>query len=325
MRKYLIIILFPIVLVFGFLGGIFWNKDSTLCVKKFTYINPDFGCDKKQVLDKSNLITLREELLSFIESAKESGKANIVAIYFRDLHDGPILGINENDTFIGASLLKLPTALTFYKMSEEGNDILKRRLHYEGVLTDAQSLEQHFKPALTIKPGDSYSVEELIFHSLVYSDNMSHDVLKAALKSTESDRDLIFRTFQDLGLMVPKSLATPDISTRGYASIFRILYNASYLSVEHSDKILSMLSESQFDSGISAGVPKGIIVANKFGERLLGDDRQLHDCGIVYYPDNAYLLCVMTRGKDFDELSTIIGTISDMVYKEVDSRRISPK
>jgi len=27
---------------------------------------------------------------------------------------------------------------------------------------------------------------------------------------------------------------------------------------------------------------------------------QLHDCGIVYYPETPYLLCVMTKGWNFE-------------------------
>lgn len=49
---------------------------------------------------------------------------------------------------------------------------------------------------------------------------------------------------------------------------------------------------------------------------------ELHDCGIIYYPNNPYVLCVMTRGDSMEELKKIISTISLMTYKEVDSRRL---
>jgi len=70
-------------------------------------------------------------------------------------------------------------------------------------------------------------------------------------------------------------------------------------------------------------VPKEVRVAHKFGELgLPNGEKQLHDCGIIYYPGNPYLLCVMSKGKDSQKLSGIIQTISSMVYKEVDSRKI---
>ncbi len=80
---------------------------------------------------------------------------------------------------------------------------------------------------------------------------------------------------------------------------------------------------------VVAGVPSTVDVAHKFGERTtLASDtestetKQLHDCGIVYFPENPYLLCVMTRGTDFKVLEGIISDISRMVYEEVDSRRL---
>ena len=47
--------------------------------------------------------------------------------------------------------------------------------------------------------------------------------------------------------------------------------------------------------------------------------RQLHDCGIIYYPNNTYLLCIMTRGKDFKQLESVIAGISKTVYEVVAS------
>lgn len=101
-----------------------------------------------------------------------------------------------------------------------------------------------------------------------------------------------------------------------------ITRSARIMSLEHSEKVLSLLAQSEFDQGTASGVPKDVRVANKFGERFIGNEKQLHDCGIVYFPQNPYLLCVMTRGKDFHELAGVISAISQMVYEEIDSRRL---
>ena len=49
--------------------------------------------------------------------------------------------------------------------------------------------------------------------------------------------------------------------------------------------------------------------------------KQLHDCGIIYYPGNPYLLCVMTRGDSFGELSSTIRDISDIIYGVVNDAK----
>jgi hypothetical protein len=89
-----------------------------------------------------------------------------------------------------------------------------------------------------------------------------------------------------------------------------------------SEKALQIMTHAEFKDGILAGVPKDIIVAHKFGERMLpeSDDKQIHDCGIVYYPRHPYLLCVMTRGKDFTSLKSTLATISRVVFTEVEQQ-----
>jgi beta-lactamase class A len=244
-----------------------------------------------------------------------------MSVYFRDLNDGPTLGINEDDLYISASLLKLPIALTFYRFSEDGApNILEQKLLYELGKNAGPPPTQYFTPLKSAIPGSTYTVNELIYNSLVYSDNASIEILKVYLKNIGNGQDFILATLKDLGLTEPASLSSSDISTRGYASIFRQLYNASYLSNEDSEKVLSILDQSQFKSGIVAGVPIEVKVANKFGERDLTSEKQLHDCGIVYYPGNPYLICIMTRGKDYETLTKVVSSVSKIVYDEMNVR-----
>jgi beta-lactamase class A len=87
-----------------------------------------------------------------------------------------------------------------------------------------------------------------------------------------------------------------------------------------SDKALGLLSKTAFKEGLVAGVPKEIKVAHKFGEQKNGTEQQFHDCGVVYYPNNPYVICIMTRGNSPDELKPIIKEISQKVYREVNYR-----
>jgi len=110
-----------------------------------------------------------------------------------------------------------------------------------------------------------------------------------------------------------------------YAGFFRILYNGTFLSKEMSDKALGVLTGVAFRRGIVAGVGDGVTVAHKFGERSEETGaKQLHDCGIVYYPRHPYLLCVMTKGADFDALAGELSAISRAVYQEIDSQHRDP-
>ena len=126
--------------------------------------------------------------------------------------------------------------------------------------------------------------------------------------------------YADLGLKVPADEAEENfITVKDYAALFRILYNASYLSREMSEKALKLLSEVVYEDGLVAVLPEGIKVAHKFGERAYEESgvKQFHDCGIIYYPGKPYLLCVMTRGDDFNALQGIVRQVSQTVYQTI--------
>jgi hypothetical protein len=79
-----------------------------------------------------------------------------------------------------------------------------------------------------------------------------------------------------------------------------------------------------YPGGLRAGVPPAVAVAHKFGEWQLEEDvparEQLHDCGIVYEPHRPYLLCIMTRGREFATLPGVIAELSRATYEEVGVR-----
>ena len=121
----------------------------------------------------------------------------------------------------------------------------------------------------------------------------------------------------------PKLITDPTarLTIRQYSIFFRILFNASFLSRTNSEYALKLLSESSFEQGVRKGVPLDVAVSHKFGERKTsGDLQQFHDCGIVYYPQHPYLLCVMTRGQDVTKLIDSIYKTSEFVYEKIDSQ-----
>jgi hypothetical protein len=116
--------------------------------------------------------------------------------------------------------------------------------------------------------------------------------------------------------------ATNSISVVGYSGFFRILFNASYLNREMSELALELLALQDFPSGITAGVPRGVTVAAKFGETLParpGGELQLHEFGIVYAPSGPYILGIMTVGNARDVQAKVLRDLSALIYSEVAS------
>jgi beta-lactamase class A len=281
----------------------------------YTFINPLLECEEgAQGIGDRALQPFKHKVQSLIDESKKKNRATHVSIYFREMNNGLFIDIDGQEKFTPASLIKVPILIAFLKTAEADPGIMRKKLAF--TLVDNNSL-QNIRPSEALEPGRAYSVQDLLFRMIVYSDNNSYFMLLNAV-----DKNILHSVYTDLGLEVPKVRDRHDYMTvTEYASFFRVLFNASYLNKEMSEKALEYLSEVDFTRGLIAGVPPKTVVAHKFGEMTMGQDqeiKQLHDCGIIYYPQHPYLLCVMTRGDSFEYLDDTIKDISRKVYEEVD-------
>lgn len=312
----------------GLLVGRGWlaDSDGSDCAEHYTYVNQSFVCGVQPVLGKGAFIGLRAELVAHIDAEVAAGRAKEVAVYLRDLRNGPILGINELAPYAPASLLKVPLVFAYMNAEENSPGFIDRTVTYAGDITPP---EQIIPSSVHLDPGASYELRTLLANTLIASDNLSYLILRRYLRSLRDGEAIEHQTFRELGIIPPDGATDDWVSVQGYSSLFRQLYNATYLTPELSELVLSWLARAEFKDGLPGGVPAGITVAHKFGERLAQDASgadlvQFHDCGIVYYPDNPYLLCVMTRGSDLKTLVGLVRGISERVYVEIDSRKQSP-
>jgi beta-lactamase class A len=261
-----------------------------------------------------------KKLQQQIDDDKTVGKVTFVAVYLRHLFDGGSLDINGDEKFTPASLLKVPDMITLYKMADADPSVLTKKVTYNETYSSSTPF---FSLNTTLVIGQTYTVDDLIERMIKHSDNEAMYLLRA-----QFDKTLFDQLYKDLRIPVPNDAVSDDFMTVDtYANFFRILYNASYLSPAMSEKALSLLTQITFDKGIVPGVPNNIPVAHKFGERIYTDNQehQLHDCGIVYHPTDPYLLCVMTRGTDFNVLASVIKDLSKQVWNEMSVRVMENK
>jgi beta-lactamase class A len=278
----------------------------------YKFINPLLECDNFSPSNDEAFAQMKGELESYISNIKGEGKASHVSIYYRDLNNGPAFGIDATSNYSPASLLKVPVMLAAFKKAESDPSFLKKKFLFDRHLDDVQP---NILDTGLVKMGKSYTVEELMYKMIAYSDNDAKNLILINLPPNSIENTLV-----DVGLMVPDMTNQVDImSVKDYASFFRMLYNATYLNRTMSEKALEILAAADFKQGLVAGVPDGIVVAHKFGERGFADNniKQLHDCGIVYAPTGPYLVCVMTRGTSFDVLDDVIAGASAIVYKNL--------
>ncbi len=284
----------------------------------YSLISPLLMCDSSANTPSIQYKDLGQALQKIVDAAEVAGRITNASIYFRDLLGGRWAGINENDQYSPASLFKIPIMIAYFKEAEQDPSVLTEQLQYAHAFSE--DVPQMIPPSATITLGKFYTEQDLISRMIVSSDNISEQLLLSHLNA-----NYIQEVFTDLGLDPNVFQENTDtMSVKSFSLFFRILYNSTYLSRAMSEKALELLAQSDFSNGIVAGVPNGVKIAHKFGERTyvsptMGEIlvREFHECGIVYALGQPYLLCVMTRGNNYATMEDTIQSISRVVYDDV--------
>ncbi len=282
-------------------------------------VNPLLSCDIPDQKEFTEFAPIEKVIQALVDRKVSTNQATSISVYFRTMNSGRWVGVNENEKYTPASLLKVPIMIAYYKEAEASPDILTKKVTY-AITPAMRSLINLDAPDL-LTENKEYTIEELIEQMITKSDNvalylLANSIDPNSLKEVYSDLGVPFGTGQDP--------TEPDqMSAKNYSTFFRVLYNATYLDKEMSQRALHVLTQATFADGIVKGLGAPLIVAHKFGKHTVTGstgavtDRELHDCGIVYYPDHPYFLCVMTKGVDYDQMATTISDVSGLVYQEV--------
>ncbi len=318
---------FLIIFVFGGIAGFFLapllqrpavRSTQVRDQGNFQFINPILLCSASDGDQSASLAGIRSRVVAVVNQDRGLGLAQTIGVYYSELNSSQWFGVNENEKFTPGSLLKLPVLIAYFKKAETDPAVLTKSYLYSGT-TDEDAL-QNFKPTAGIQAGKRYTALELLHAMITQSDNNA-----AQLLLQHVDVDILDKTYEMLKFSPPTSpLAINFISPKTYSYFLRVLYNASYLTREFSEQALAMLSENNFAYGLRSGVPAEVKISDKFGERILQDQtpavNELHDCGVVYYPEHPYVLCVMTRGAKLANLPAAIKDVSAAVYTSVDAQ-----
>jgi beta-lactamase class A len=294
------------------------NDIQTLRLTGYKYISPLLTCNIDTPIRSLKLSSLKNKLEELINERKKNFDVNEVSLYFRDLNSSISIGISVDEKYYPASLNKIPLMITAFKEEEANPGFLTRTVTMPDVFDPNWGLE--IKPRDYLKTGNKYSINEAIEKLIENSDNNAFYLL-----SNNLDLKTYGTSFKDLRISLEKdSYSTEDyINVEDFSFFLRVLYNATYLNREYSEKALELLTKTNFSEGLVAGVPNNIQVAHKFGllsnmEKETVVSRELHDCGIIYYPNRPYLLCVMTKSTStLERAEAVIASISRKVYEEV--------
>lgn len=304
-------------LINGPLRGSPITADSRLETGKYKFIKPILNSGYGNEEEALKWFPAERKMKTLVQDVIAENPNIETGVFFLNLKNSGWFSVNASNTFIPASLLKLPMLMSYFKLSETEKDLFDQKITYEGKdFNSTQNLGNG-----TIIPGNTYSIKELMEEMIINSDNNALQLLYKYRK------DSLRSIFDDMKIPLPYTddeIASKDfVTTRDIGRFLLVLYNASYLTPGDSEEALKILSKAVFKDGIAAGIPSDITVSNKYGERQLMQGEkslriELHDCGIVYHPRTPYILCVMTKGGDLDSEKLHIQKISKKIYDAVD-------
>ena len=285
------------------------NCDNTMSqtrLKEYTLIEPLLLTDI--FTESASLISLKTKIEQYISLKKSKQEVDDVSVYFRKLNNGSWFNINPNTTYNPASMSKLIELITYLKEAEENPEILDKKIFFPRHFTQVSA--QNIKD-FQLKEKVSYTVRDLLTYMIKYSDNDATILLNLNINMR-----IYNQLFLDLKIPAPPTNGEYFITSADFSKFFRILYNATYLQPKYSEFGLRLLTTSTFKEGLQKGVDSSIVMAHKFGERILGNKIQFHEFGIVYIKDNPYLIGVMTTGASLKQLIEVVAEISRITYLE---------
>lgn len=224
--------------------------------------------------------------------------SGVYGLYVVNLNTDESYGVNEDEVFQAASLIKLPVMLAMYAEYEKGNidldDIYK--LRDEDRVGGSGSLSGQ-------PTGSEYSYRELVELMGKQSDNTA---FSAAVKLLGSD--LIKRYIDELG-MSNTSLETNETTPRDIGLFFKNLWERKMVERASRDEILNSLTDTIYEGWLKAGIPD-VRVAHKYGREV----HVVNDAGIVF-ASSPFVLVLLSKGVVETEADQLLPQLAAAVYR----------
>jgi beta-lactamase class A len=220
-------------------------------------------------------------------------------VYVYRFEDGKEYGLQQNEIFPAASLMKLPVILTLYQEAEAG----KINLEEEYKLLEKD--KKGGAGVLQSRPaGEVYTYRKLAELMGQYSDNTANNVLVKILGPGK-----IQQTIDSLG-MKKTNFAEYETTPQDIGLFFRKLYEGGVVTSQHKEEILKFLTKTGFEDRIPAGIPKEVRVAHKIGTEI----GVFSDAGIVF-SQKPFVLVIMSREAKESEAKGVLPKIAKAVWE----------
>jgi len=256
-----------------------------------------------------NFVPLRNNMIDFITKNKLD-----ISVYVRNLKSGGGFVINEQKKFFPASLTKVLVAILVMKKIEKGD------LSLDTLIDINESDRVDTAGTLYMSPEKRLPVRTLLKYMLSDSDNTA---LRTLQRYTDQEDKFLIMNY--LNFYIDRNMDKKDleedtehnvVTPRSIYNLFSSLYLSTILQPAHSEFLLSLLIDTDFDIKTVAELPDTVTVAHKFGANYTNNKKNFHDCGIMYiHPKDVKLFyCIMSQDMYKETASKTIGLLVQAIY-----------
>ena len=264
-----------------------------------------------------------------LQKLEERSQARSLSVAMLDLATGDAFGYKADRWYHAASTIKLAVLLGLFAAFHQGRYVPEARLHvrnrfrsaFDGSAFRVQS-ERDADAQVQASIGRTMRLSELARNMIIRSSNLATNLLLDLLGI-----EFLQRTLDDFGLKgidlvrgVEDELSFENginnsVTADGLVQLLRVIAEERAFSHELSRRMIDILHEQEFRSGIPAGLPSGARVAHKTGEI----STIAHDAGVVYLPKREpYIVAILTEWQPgITGRSATIAAASYMIYEHV--------
>jgi beta-lactamase class A len=251
-----------------------------------------------------------------LENAEEEFDG-VMGISIKDLNSGDEFSVNGDERFMTASTIKIPVLIELFRKAKSGELDLDERVTISNDLKVGGS-------GVLKELGDgteTMTIRDLTTLMIIVSDNTATNIMIDI-----ADMDDVNVVLEGLGLKVIRirrkmqdyeaikagreNYATP----REFTRLMEIIHTGDGLDPWVCEQVLEVLKKPK-TTALHRLLPPKIKVASKSGDMM----RSSCDVGIVYHPENPYIITVMTKHIPREDLRkqwavADIATVSRMAY-----------
>lgn len=259
-----------------------------------------------------------EDARQEIEDYAEDNEGT-AGVYVQDLKGGWGYGVNPDETFFGASVMKIPLMVAVFRKIDEGEFSLN-----DSFATESGDWAGGAGWLQWEETGTSHTVEDYLWMMMTQSDNVATNALlrlvggpayvNEVAGSLDAPDTFLYQKVTSERAAVP---ALDNRTTaRDMASILGKVYTGEAASPESSQKIVEIMHQNDLQSSIKDGLPEDVEAAKKGGWLYKVYD----EAGIVWHEDRPYVVAIFSKhgSEDVEVGKALLKGISKAVYKAQD-------